>query len=66
MEKTLKEQPERPRIDGTMRSDHSSLNSNLSPGKMDQQPPSTLFVESEFLKSNDYNFCFVLLLGQSH
>jgi hypothetical protein len=25
MEKTLKEQPERPRIDGTMRSDHSSL-----------------------------------------
>jgi transient receptor potential cation channel subfamily V protein 2 len=39
MEKTLKEQPERPRIDGTMRSDHSSLNSNLSPGRMDQLPP---------------------------
>jgi transient receptor potential cation channel subfamily V protein 2 len=39
MEKTLKEQPERPRIDGTMRSDHSSLNYNLSPGRMHQQPP---------------------------
>jgi hypothetical protein len=68
MEKTLKEQPERPRTDGTMRSDHSSLNSNLSPGRMDQQPP--IFVSGVFSDLNksgsEPNFiavCFVIVFS---
>lgn len=40
MQKTLKEQPERPQMDGTMRSDHSSFNYSLSPGRMYTQLPS--------------------------
>jgi ankyrin repeat protein len=40
LKKSLKEQPERPRIDGTMRSDHSSWIYSLSPGRTYQQLPS--------------------------